>query len=62
MASCFAAQWLQSVHVSVPLLEMRLDGTTDALTTVYADGMPVTANASGSQALEIPHNTSVCAE
>ena len=47
---------------SVPLLEMWFDGTHDALTTVYADGVFVIADVSGSQALEIPHNTSVCAK
>ena len=47
-------------YLLVPQLEMRLDGTPDALTTVYADSMLVTANVSAFQAVGIPHNTTVC--
>ncbi len=37
-------------------------GADDAVTRVYADGLLVDADANGFQALEIPHNTSVCAK
>ncbi len=47
---------------SVPLLEMFPGGADDAVTRVYADGLLVDADANGFQALEIPHNTSVCAK
>ena len=44
----------------VSQLEMRSDVTVDAVTTIFADGMFVGADVKAFQALEIPHNTSVC--
>ena len=41
---------------------MRAGGTSDADITVYTDGVLVGSDVNDFQALEIPHNTSVCAK